>query len=230
MAWIENDKVRLLLGPEGAHLYRWEVKAAGNRDLTEPGETGWAGFCDMGTHRSLPYRLRRIATGPALVRYQCVDPAGQTKTISLYGGASWVEVVLSEPTPLFWNFDDPRNFAADGPTPGTYLFSNGTTGPVGRQADGVPAQVKARNVHWGVKFNRDQLALGLVTPEVAASHCIAPGSGAGGVGIENSPPATHFITFAGRLEQDTAQTMQRLQRTLDLRNQPEIVLFALQAR
>ena len=27
MKWIENDRVRLLLGPEGGHVYRWEVKA-----------------------------------------------------------------------------------------------------------------------------------------------------------------------------------------------------------
>ena len=49
----------------------------------------------------------------------------------------------SEPTPIYWDFDDPKNFAADGPTPGTWLFSNGQSGPVGREADGVPAQVKA---------------------------------------------------------------------------------------
>ena len=27
MVWIENDQLRLLLGPEGGHVYRWEVKA-----------------------------------------------------------------------------------------------------------------------------------------------------------------------------------------------------------
>ena len=55
MKWIENDRVRLLLGPEGGHVYRWEVKALDNRDLTMPGETGWAGFADTGgEHRSSP--------------------------------------------------------------------------------------------------------------------------------------------------------------------------------
>ena len=63
MRWIENDQVRLLLRPEGAHLYRWEVKAAGSRDLTMPGESDWAGFSDRDlssdyTARGVYLRLR----------------------------------------------------------------------------------------------------------------------------------------------------------------------------
>jgi hypothetical protein len=230
MRWIENDKVRLLLGAEGGHVYRWEVKAAANRDLTQPGETAWAGFSDMGTHRATRYKLECVARGPALVRYHCVAASGHAKTISLFGGASWMEVTLSEPTSIYWDFDDPRNFAADGPTPGTYLFSNGATGPVGKEADGVPAQVEAPNTHWGIKSNRDRLALGLATPETAALHHVAPGSGAGGVGIEHSPPTSHFITFAGVLEHSAGETMSRLCQALDLRNQPEIALHSLQAQ
>jgi hypothetical protein len=230
MRWIENDRVRLLLGSEGAHIYRWELKAATNRDLTMPGDTGWAGFCDMGTHRHSRYRLECTAGGPALVEYQCSDPSGHLKTIRLYAGASWIEVFLSEPTSIYWDFDNPKNFAADGPTPGTWLFSNGQTGPVGREADGVPAQVKAQNVFWGIKHNADKLALGLATPEIAAFHHIAPGSGAGGIGIESSPPALHFVTFAGVLDTSPAETMNRLRTTLDLKRPAEVVLYAVQAR
>ncbi|MCX6927499.1 MAG: family 20 glycosylhydrolase, partial [Verrucomicrobia bacterium] len=198
MQWIENDCVRLLLGPEGAHVYRWEVKAAGGRDLTMPGETDWAGFADINPRRHSQYTLNCIAHGPALVEYEASDPGGDSKTIRLYGGASWIEVLLSEPTSQYWDFDDPKNFAADGPTPGTYLFSDGKSGPVGREADGVPAQVKAPNTFWGMKYNSDKLAVGLVTPGVAGLHVIAPGASAGGAGIENSPPAQHFVTFAGK--------------------------------
>ena len=59
MRWIENDQVRLLLGPEGAHVYRWEVKAAGNRDLTMPGESDWHGFSDLhpSSQLALPIEL-----------------------------------------------------------------------------------------------------------------------------------------------------------------------------
>ena len=49
--WLENDRVRLSLGAEGAHVYRWELKSDGGRDITMPGESGWAGFSDMGPRR-----------------------------------------------------------------------------------------------------------------------------------------------------------------------------------
>ncbi len=231
MKWIENDKVRLLLAPEGGHVYRWEVKGLEGRDLTMPGETGWNGFSDLaGGHRHTTHTLSCTADGPAVVRYKCVDPAGLAKTVSLYGGTSWVEVVLDEPVGHYWDFDDPKSFAADGPTPGTYLFSNGATGPVGKQSDGVPAQKKAEGVRWAIKSNRQQLALGLTTPETAAHFRVAPGAGAGGVGIEQSPLASHFVTYAGLLEEEPAQTMNRLQQTLDFKNQPEVILQAIQGR
>ena len=230
MKWLENDKVRLLLGPEGAHVYRWEVKALGNRDLTEPGETGWAGFSDAGMdHRGIQHTLTCAARGPALVRYQCCAPTGQVKSISLYAGCSWIDVVLAEPVSYYWDFDDPKNFAAEFFTPGKYLFSSGAGGPVGKHADGVPAQVKAAEAVWGIKFNDQKLGLGLVTPDAAASYSIAPGSGAGGVGIEGSVPASHFVTFGGVLTAEPKATMTRLHETLTFRNPPEVVLYAIEA-
>jgi hypothetical protein len=57
-------------------------------------------------------------------------------------------LMLNEPVTYYWDFDNPANFAADGPTPGEYLFSTGQSGPVGKQADGVQAQVKADGVQW----------------------------------------------------------------------------------
>jgi hypothetical protein len=137
-------------------------------------------------------------------------------------------VVLAEPVSYYWDFDDPKNFAAEFSTPGKYLFSTGATGPVGKHADGVPAQVRAGGVHWGIKFNGQKLALGMATPETAASFCIAPGSGAGGVGIEGSIPASHFITFGGTLPSDPKETMTRLQQTLDFRSPPEVVVHAVE--
>jgi hexosaminidase len=228
--WIENDRIRALLGREGAHVYRWEVKSATNRDLTMPGDSGWAGFSDIGSRRQSAYRLNCTARGPAMVEFQCSEPNGHEKTIRFYSGASWMEVFLDEPTPLYWDFDDPRNFAADGPTPGTWLFSNGQSGLVGRAADGVPAQVKAPDTYWGIKFNQEKMALGLITPEIATFHHVAPGSAAGGVGIESSPAAQHFVTFAGMLEASPAETMTRLRSTLDLKQPVSIWLYSLQAR
>ena len=230
MKWIENDKVRLLLAPEGGHVYRWEVKSLENRDLTMPGQNGWFGFSDMAQgHRGTPHTLTCTARGPALVRYTCTDPTGLSKSIALFGAASWMEVVLNYATEWYWDFDNPDNFAGDGPTPGTYLFSNGATGPVGNKADGVPAQVKAGNAHWAVKFNEQRLALGMATPEVAARYVVGPGSGAGGVGIERSSPANHLVTYAGLLDGEPREVMERLRQTLDFRDPPEVVLHATQA-
>jgi hypothetical protein len=229
--WIENEKLRLLLGPEGAHLYQCEVKSMGNRDLTMPGTTGWSGFADAGrANRGSRNKLTCTARGPALVRYECTDELGLVKTISLFAGVSWFEVTTNMPLGYYWDFDNPKNFAADGPTPGTYLFSTGATGKVGTVADGAKAQAKARGAYWGVKFVPGKLALGLVTPEVKTTHAIGPGGNFGGVGIEGAPPAGHFVTYAGPLEGDPAELMDRLQQTLDFRNPPEITLYGVQKK
>jgi len=231
MKWLENDKLGLLLGPEGAHLYRWEVKALGNRDLTMAGQTSYYGFADCGgRHRSARNELKWLARGPALVRYMCTDEHGLVKTVSLWGGASWVEVTLNSPLRYFWAFDNPANFAADGPTPGRYLFSTGAAGAVGREADGVPAQVKANGAQWGAKFIPGKLALGMVTPEAKVTHVVGPGAGAGGVGIEGRGAASHFVIYGGQLEEEAGDLMNRLQRTLDFRNPPEVTLYQIQAR
>jgi hypothetical protein len=231
MKWIENDKVRLLLGPEGAHVYRWEVKSLAGRDLTMPGETNWSGFSDLtGEYRNAKNSLTCTARGPALVRYRCSEPAGLIKEIGLFGGVCWMEVVLNEGVGNYWDFDNPKNFAADGPTPGKYLFSDGRGGAVGKESQGVAAQVQAPATHWAVKYNGQKLALGLATPEAATRHLIAPGSGAGGVGIESSPEANHFVTYAGPLEAEPAATMARLCDTLSFKVQPMVVLHAVQPR
>jgi hypothetical protein len=235
MKWIENDQVRLLLGAQGAHVYRWEVKALANRDLTMPGEASWFGFSDLGGDaREAKNQLVCVARGPALVRFRATDPEGAVKHIGLFGGASWMEVVLNEGVGYYWDFDDPQNFAADGPTPGKYLFSTGKAGAVGRHAEGVAAQVDAPGAHWGVKFcdlsDGRRLAMGLATPETAGRHRIAPGSGAGGVGIEGATEALHFVTFGGLLDGDPKETMSRLAATLNFKQQPVIVLHAVQPR
>ncbi len=231
--WIENNRLRLLLGHQGAHVFCWEVKQHEGRDLTMPGRSGWSGFSDINPWRNTPYRLRCIARGPALVRYQCTAEHGPTKWISVYAQASWMEVVLSEPTTVYWDFDNPANFAANRDTPGKYLFSDGTGGPVPAEGPYTQSQVKVQRVHWAIKYHSSgdrRLALGLVTPELAANFVVGPGSGAGGVGIENSPPATHFVTYAGVLEADPAETMKRLEQTLNFRNQPQVMLYALEHR
>ena len=91
-------------------------------------------------------------------------------------------------------------------------------------------QVKAPRTTWGLKYNAAKLALGLITPETSALHLVAPGAGAGGVGIETSPPASHFVTFAGRLKTTPAATMNQLQATSDLKRPIKVQMHALQGR
>jgi hypothetical protein len=50
------------------------------------------------------------------------------------------------------------------------------------------------------------------------------------VGIERSPLSSHFVTYAGLLDTEPAQTMNRLRHTLNFKNQPQVVLYAIQAR
>lgn len=229
MKVLENDKVRLLLGPEGAHIYRWEVKALEGRDFTQPGETGWSGFSDiMGQLRAAPAQMTCLGAGPAMVRFNCAYASGETKQLTLFAGASWTEEMLSGVEGGYTDYDDPKSFAADGPTPGQYLFSGGEKGLVGKHADGRAAQVHVPAV-WCIKFNDRKMALGLVTPEAATPQCVGPGGGWGGVGVNGKPPA-HVVTFAGLLETEPDVTMKRLQQTLNLRNQPKISLFGLEQR
>ena len=230
MKWLENDRLRLLLGPEGGHLYRWEVKSLACRDLTMPGQTGWTGFSDVREHRSTSHTLTCLAQGPALVRYRCNEEGGLAKTVSLFGGVSWAEVTTEEPVTTYWDFDNPENFASDGPTPGEYLFSNGVTGKVGAKTQGSSAQAHGRGVSWAIKFNAQQLALGLAVPEANVTGVVGPGGGMGGVGVEYSTPVSHFVTFGGTLAAEPRAVMEGLCHALDVRNPPVVTLYALEPR
>ena len=95
-------------------------------------------------------------------------------------------------------------------------------------ADGLTAQVKRRHVTWSAKCQPDGLLLALLTPDVKAYHVVAPGAGAGGVGIERSPPATHFITYGGLASGDPKELLDTLRQTLSLREQAETTLYGIE--
>ncbi len=57
-----------------------------------------------------------------MVEYESSDPCGQSRTLRLYAGSSWTEELLGEPTTIYWDFDNPKNFASDGPTPASGSF------------------------------------------------------------------------------------------------------------
>jgi len=217
--WVENDRYRILLGKEGAHLYVWEVKSLGSKDITSPGERDWTGFADYGTKdRNAIFDIQPVAKGPVMARFRCTSSAtGKEKIITFYAGLPWVEVMLDTPVNFYWDYDDVRNFAADSPTPGTALFSNGRSEPVCRSDQTIHAV--GHGTTWCAKVRADGFVLANLTPEVATTHMVGPGGGWGGVGIEHGNPAAHFVTFADKTDQPPADLLNALQRTLDLRNQ-----------
>ncbi|MBN1342669.1 MAG: family 20 glycosylhydrolase [Phycisphaerae bacterium] len=226
--WIENDHFKLLVGPEGAHIYRWEIKALGNRDVTHPGESGWSGFADVGgPHRGGKNRIEVLAGGPAMVRLRCTDETGLEKTMTAYAGVPWIEVTLDQAVDYFWNFTDARLMAADSDTPGTYLFADGSTGKVRALTGSTDCQAAGRNVRWSAKFVKGGPLIAMITPEVATRHVIGPGGGMGGVGIERGVPAAHFVIHAGSCPESPKETLDALCATLDFRNQPTVDVHAV---
>ncbi|MBN1441775.1 MAG: family 20 glycosylhydrolase [Planctomycetes bacterium] len=228
--WIENSEIRLLVAPEGAHVYRWEVKALGGLDLTMAGESGWAGFSDLGGRlRSAVWRLRIEAEGPALAEIVAAEAAsGAEKRLRLFAEASWLDVRLGEGASYYWDFDWPEHFdAAKG---GQFLFSGGKSGPVRSIDEGAASQVRGDGSRWAMKHRRDGLALGLLAPEGPAGFRVGPGGNWGGVGIEDSPPVFHLVTFGCRLGADPAAEMERLGSMLSRRGRPSVSVHALQPR
>jgi len=216
--WIENDRCRLLLSPQGGHLYVWEVKALG-KDVTFPGRSGWSGFNDIGGYREASFRWRCLASGPLLVRYHGVGPEGAEITLNVFAGAGWVEVFLNFLAGYYWAFDAPENMAADQPQPGLAIFSNGAREPVPASNEG--RQVVQPDTTWGAKTRRDGLTIGLITPDNSIFHLVGPGGGWGGVGIERGGVAAHFVTLADVCG-DPVGVLEGLRATLSSRTSPQL--------
>jgi len=90
---------------------------------------------------------------------------------------------------------------------------------------------------WCAKFRPDSPTLGDVTPDDRVQHRVGPGGGMGGVGSEGRNPATHFVTFGdvissapNKLPVSVKQTMDALQRTLNIVDQPVISISTTEKR
>jgi hypothetical protein len=225
---VANDLVEIHLGAEGGHVYKWLVKDRDNLDMTDPGDSSFHGFCDHGfADRTKMFDLDSMNDGPAMVRYGCFAYGELMKTLTVYAGVPIIDVILTEKTGYFWNFDDPDIFAADGNTPGTFLFSNGITGPTPPKGNSISLQTREQDVSWAIKTNENGLIHGLTTPESPTCFVIGPGSGMGGVGIETHDSHSHFVTYAGSLAKDqSASIMDKVRDTYNLKNQPVVILYA----
>jgi hypothetical protein len=226
MKVIENDLVQAHLGSEGGHVYKWLIKDRDNLDMTDPGDTAHHGFSDHGHgDRHKRFELVCMNAGPAMVRYGCFYEGELVKTMTFYAGLPVLDVIVTYPSHYFWNFDDPDLFAADGNTPGMYLFSGGIHGATSSKGSGV--QTGESGVSWALKVNEQGLMHGMTTPEAPAHFVIGPGGGMGGVGVQGDYARSHFVTFAGNLaKEDSASTMNAIQRTYNLKDQPVVVQYA----
>lgn len=226
MKWIENNKIRVLLDPESAQIYRWEVKSLGNRDLTQAGEKGTAGFASIsGIPRDAKNVMERVADGPALVRFTWTSSSGVVKHTSLFAGVSWMEEMVYGADGSYTNYADPNIYAADSSSPGKYLFSTGKAGAVGKENENKTGPL-TEYAAWSLRYNDQRLGLGLATPDRDAHHRIP--SAAGLAVDRNMPP--HVVILGGILEDDPAKTMNRLCLTLNLRKQPTVGLYSMEKK
>jgi hypothetical protein len=233
MKVIDNDPLmQIHLGAEGGHAYKWLVKDFDTErillDMTDPGDDSYHGFSDHGhADRSKRFDLVCMNNGPAMVRYGCYFDGELVKTLTVYAGLPVLDVITTDSTGYYWNFDDPDLFAADGKTPGTYLFSNGKTGPTPPKGNSVDLQIREPGVYWAIKTNEQGFVHGMTTPEARSRFVIGPGGGMGGIGIEGSEARSHFVTLGWRLSQDmSAEFMDQILETYNLKNQPVVVQYA----
>lgn len=215
--WVENEHYHLLISPVGAHIYRWEVKALDNMDLTEPGETEWRGFADLiGKYRDVIYKMEVVNNGPALVRLKFTDEDGNIKTISAWAGVPWVEVTFDQVVNGFWCYDNAKLIGPQSEKPGTFLFSDGKTGSMTEKAGGG-------QVFWSAKYLTDGPILAVITPEEKVQHGIGPGGGDGGIGVGG---VAHYVIYGGKSPQSPKETLDKTQAALNFRVQPRITIYA----
>ena len=168
-----------------------------------------------------------LLTGPVLARIRCTSKSGLEKVLNFWAGTGWYEAVLEQAVPYYWDFDGLSVMSSQSATPGKALFSDRQSLPLPQ-----PGQLSLARpgTTWGLKRRGDALTLALITPGSPGMHRVGPGDGMGGVGIEGSGDAWHFVTLCDVVPGDPAAVCNALAATLDLRNQPKVTIRPAQAR
>jgi hypothetical protein len=229
---VENGKLSLRFGAEGGHIFRWCVDALGGLDLTEPGDTGWAGFADVnGVARTARNELTAPIVGPAMVRIVSRDPAGLTKTFEVWAGADWVDCTLTEPTTWFACYDDISVMGAETARPGRSLFEDGHTTAL-KPLSNAPGecQESRSSVRWAAKFAPGGALIALLTPEGPSRLTVGPGGGMGAVFADWGAPCERFVMVGGPCPPDPAAQLNSLRAALDARHPPRVALGEEEAR
>jgi hypothetical protein len=225
--WLQNDRVRLYVGPEGGHIYRWEVKKLNSLNLTYPGGTGWSGFADEGEpYRTMQNKVEVIESGDALIRVRCTDPYRE-KIISLWSGMPWVEITFNEGLNWFWSYDDPSILGEKTATRGDVLFSDGSSAKVIGDPLSVPCP-SSQHAYWGAKYYQSYAMLAIVTPERLSRIVVGPGGPPGGVGIENSPASSHFAIYGGVTPDSPKETLDLLRASIDFSNPTKTTIYEME--
>lgn len=226
--WVENTRYRILLGPRGAHFFEWQVKALDGLDITQPGNSDWAGFNDVMSARTTYFKIEPVAVGPVAAVMRASDPWGLQEMLYFYADLPYVEIMLSQPTDIYWNYDDTAVMAGDSETPGTARFSDGTQAPVPKSTERVHLTAAGeRKALWSAKFRGDGLTLGLITPAEPTLHMIGPGGGWGGIGIEQSNPCRWFVMFAD-VAPDTWRTVRSVADTFSMQPPVKAVISGVE--
>jgi len=184
-----------LVGPEGAHVFTWKLAKLGDLDITQPGESGWAGWFDDPLVRTDPFKLTLVTNGPVVAIIRAEMDGGYAKDFYFWAGLPYAESVYSDAAGMSWAFDSTANFAADSPMPGTAHLSNGFSGPVPASTEQRQVPEGGAQAWWCCKTRADGLTLGLITPLEQTHMKVGPGGGWGGVGIEGSNPCQYFVVY-----------------------------------
>jgi hypothetical protein len=192
---VRTGLYEALLGPEGAHAFTWKLAKLNGLDVTEPGESGWAGFFDDPRLRTDPFRLGVLVDGPVVAMVRAEAESGPVKEFWFWEGLPYAECTYSDAAGMSWAFDSTANFAADSPLPGTARLSNGFSGPVPASTEQRQVPEGGAQAWWCCKTRADGLTLGLITPAEQTRMKVGPGGGWGGVGIEGSNPCQYFVVY-----------------------------------
>ncbi len=224
---LDNGRLKLFIGAEGAHIFRWEDRLMPGISLTQPGGREWQGFADIiGVNRTAANKIELLESGPVRWRVRCTAVTGVVKTFDLWRQAPYIECSLDAPTNWFACYDDGSLMGADTRTPGSYLFENGDTGPLHLVSSSTECQERRQGQRWCAKYTRGGPMIGLLTPEAACLHGVGPGGGMGAVFSEGNPDVSRFVIYGGIAPSDPRAEMDRLRATLDFTAPPAISISA----
>ena len=111
-------------------------------------------FGDIWTNRGPSTKIEVLENGPVLARVKYTDEKGFEKTYSVWAGMPWVEMTTNRPIGWLRCYDNIDVMGAESKTPGSYLYSDGTTGKILKTAAKEDdCLVKRWGQYWAAKYS-----------------------------------------------------------------------------